>query len=160
MVGVAVFAACVISVVLAARGRDGENERGDDSDATCDIEFGSWPVRVTSLRGNTFRVKLGGRDAFNSVERAFVRLCSRVFEIELRAPVVKGELFGIDLDGMWPLGGLAGRIGGKTAAFLGGDNGEGCALGMFVWGFNCAGRGVGRGGCGTEDAVLLDLGGD
>lgn len=105
----------------------------------------------------TFSVRLGGRDGFKSVDRAFVRMwsCKGV----TNGTIDKGELFGTDFDGMWPLGGLGG-IEGKTEADLGGDRGSGCCtLDEVAGGTTCGGRGVGSGG-GFGETARLVLGGD
>jgi hypothetical protein len=72
--------------------------------------------------------------------------------------VDNGELFGTDLEGMCPLGGLVGGTGGMTVAGFGGDKG-GCVLDR-IDGTGCVGRGVGRGGWGLGDTARLGLGGD
>ena len=99
---------------------------------------------------------MGGRDVFNSVDLAFVRTCSCKGVKD--GAVDTGEVFGTDLDGMCPLGGLVGGNGGNTALGLGGDKG-GCAL-DGIGGTGCVERGIGRGGWGFGDTARFDLGGD
>jgi hypothetical protein len=60
--------------------------------------IGKLIISMDLRKDSTFRVKLGGRDDFKSVERALLRLCS--CKTALDETVDKGELFGTDLDGI------------------------------------------------------------
>jgi hypothetical protein len=119
-------------------------------------------VVVTIVSNNqkedTFNVRFGGRVDLRSADRALVRMCSDIGVFEVGV-AVKSELFGTDFEGMWPLGGLLGGIGGNTGATFGGDRG-GCIFIEFIDEVCVGGGRDGGGGWGLGDAARLDLGGD
>ena len=100
---------------------------------------------------------MAGRVGFNSVDRAFVSICSCKGVND--GTVDNGELFGTDLEEICPLEGLVGGIGGMAVADLGGDE-EGCTF-DGISETACVGRGVTRGGCDFGSPERFDgLGGD